>query len=76
MHGRQAQTISPHILSSLIETVEEEISEEDAHDPTAWNAVETTLDPQNYAAAMKTPSAEHLKTAIESELQSLRDNRT
>ena len=64
------------ILSSFIETLEDEINEEDVHDTTACNAIETTLDPPNYTAAMKTPNAEQWKTAIESELQSLRDNRT
>jgi hypothetical protein len=64
------------ILSSFIETLEDEINEEDVHDTTACNAIETTLDPPNYTAAMRTPDAEHWKTAIESELQSLRDNRT
>jgi hypothetical protein len=65
------------ILSSFIETLEnDESNEEDVHETTACNAIETTLDPPNYTAAMKTPDAEHWKTAIEGELQSLRDNRT
>jgi hypothetical protein len=49
----------PDILSSFIETLEDEMSEEDARDATAYNAVETTLDPLNYVAAMKTPAPEH-----------------
>jgi hypothetical protein len=65
-----------NILSPFIETLEDEINKEDAHDTTACNAIETTLDPPKYTAAMKTPDTEHWKTAIESELQSLRDNRT
>ncbi len=64
------------ILSSFIETLEDEINEEESHDTTVCNAIETNLDPPNYTAAMKTPDAEQWKTAIESELQSLRDNIT
>jgi hypothetical protein len=64
------------ILSSFIETLEDKINEKDTHDTTACNVIETNLDPPNNTAAVKTPDAEHWKTAIESELQSLRDNRT
>ena len=39
------------------------------------NAIEC-LDPPNYKASMKTPQAEHWKTAIEGELKCLLDNRT
>jgi hypothetical protein len=39
-------------------------------------AVEASLDPPHYSAAMKSPAAEQWKIAIENELQSLRDNRT
>jgi hypothetical protein len=63
-------------LSSFIETLEDEISKENVNDATTCNAVETALYPPNYATTMMTPAAEHWKTAIESELHSLRDNRT
>jgi hypothetical protein len=38
--------------------------------------VASSLDSPNYTAAMKTKAIEQWKTAIESELKSLRDNRT
>jgi hypothetical protein len=63
-------------LSSFIETLEDEVDEEHHHDEATRNAVETTLDAPNYAASTKTPAAEHWKTAIESKLQRLCDNRT
>ncbi len=40
------------------------------------NAVESSLDPPNYIAAMKTAAPEQWKVVIEDELKSLRDNRT
>jgi hypothetical protein len=62
------------ILSSLIETLG--VDEDDVTNAAICNAVEASLDPTNYTAAMKTPAAEQWKIAIENELQSLQDSRT
>jgi hypothetical protein len=60
------------ILSSFITTLEDEDEEEE----TSCNAIDTSLDPPNYTAAMKTPAADQWNIAIDNELKSLRDNRT
>ena len=61
------------ILTSLIETLDSDDGDEDE---AICNAVVNCFGPPNYAAAMKTPKAEQWCIAIESELMSLRDNRT
>jgi hypothetical protein len=61
------------ILSSFIETLEDDVN---VSNEAICNAVEASLDPPNYTGAMKTPTTEQWKIAIENELQSLRDNRT
>jgi hypothetical protein len=62
-------------LTSFIDEIEKEAYNWE-EDENLCNTVANSLDPPNYAAAMKTKAAEQWKTAIESELKSLRDNRT
>jgi hypothetical protein len=65
-------------LTSCIDEIEKEERKEDynCEDKFLCNTLESSLDPPNYAAAMKTEAAEQWKTGIESELKNLRDNRT
>ncbi len=65
------------ILTSFIETQDSEDDDKDGDkDEVMCNTVASSRDPPNYAAAIKTPQAEQWRIAIESELKSLRDNRT
>jgi hypothetical protein len=64
------------MLTSFIETLEAEDDKTHYDDEVVGHVVENSLDPLYYTAAIMTPVAEHWKTAIENELQSLRDNRT
>jgi len=61
-------------MAAYVKELEE--LEIDSENSSECNTLETIKDPKNYTAAMKTPQADNWKTAIESELKSLRDNRT
>jgi hypothetical protein len=63
-------------LASCIATLNAVDDGDHNDDEALCNAVVSSLDPTIYAAAIRPTEAQHWRTAIESELKSLRDNRT